>query len=132
MFGFKKAAAREIPFIQDIMRKTWPEAYGNILSEEQLFYMMDLMYSEEALSNQFEEGHLFYFVYQDDEMAGFASLQMLDDDTAKLYKIYILPHYQGSGIGKALLTFMVNKAKSLHAARLLLNVNRKNPAQIFL
>ena len=131
MFAFKRADKSEIRSVQEIAQRTWPEAYGKILSTEQLAYMLEKMYSTTALTEQFNAAHLFYFIYQNNQILGFASLEMMDEKTAKLHKIYLLPEHQGCGAGKALLLFMINKAKSLGANQLILNVNRQNKARFF-
>ena len=131
MFSFKRADVSEISDIQHIAHETWPSAYEVLLGKEQVAYMLDLIYSEEALKKQFNEGHFFYFVYQDDELAGFASFGKFDATSWKLYKIYVLPQMQGSGVGKAHLDFVIRKVTWEGASRLLLNVNRSNKARFF-
>ena len=131
MFEFKRTDTSEIHYIQNIAERTWPHAYGDILSKEQLAYMLRMMYSTDTLTKQFSEGHLFYFVCRNNQILGFASIEVTDENTIKLHKIYLLPEHQGNGAGKALLQFIINKARSLGASRLLLNVNRHNKARYF-
>jgi hypothetical protein len=54
------ATLDDIPAIQQIAYKTWPSTYGGIISEEQIKYMLDLMYSTESLVQQMSKGHQFY------------------------------------------------------------------------
>lgn len=131
MFSFKRADVSEIKEIQQLAHQTWPLAYEALLGKEQVSYMLDLIYNEEALKQQFAEGHYFYFIYADDELCGFASFGRYDDDVWKLFKIYILPGRQGSGTGKALLDFVIRKVISEGASELILNVNRHNKARHF-
>ena len=50
--------------------------YREILSKEQLDYMMDWMYSPKNLRKQMEEeGHIYYIAYKDGEAAGYVSIQ---------------------------------------------------------
>ncbi len=131
MFSFKKADITEIPAIQAIANATWPVAYGNILKEGQLDYMLSLMYSASALEISMNEDESFYFVYADNELAGFASFGWLDNERCKLHKLYVLPNHQGNGAGHALLEFVIRKVSSLGASQLVLNVNKNNPARFF-
>lgn len=131
MFSFKRAGITEIPDIQQVAVATWPSTYEDIIGKEQVSYMLNLIYSEEALQKQFGEGHYFYFIYLDDIIAGFASFGKVDDLAWKLYKIYILPASQGTGAGSNLLDFAVKKIVSLGASQLILNVNRNNEARHF-
>ena len=70
----------------------FPATYREILSKEQLDYMMDWMYSSESLKNQMEkEHHIYYIAYEECEPAGYVSIQQEDTDLFHLQKIYVLP-----------------------------------------
>lgn len=123
------ASLEDIPLIQNITYKTWPVAYGNILSQEQLNYMLQLMYATEALQQQFAEGHIFYIAELNGQAVGFAAFNCYEKPAIyKLHKLYVLPQAQGSGAGKSLLQFVIARVKELKADTLLLNVNRQNTA----
>ena len=47
-----KVGIESIPIIQHIAKITWAIAYQEIISNEQLVYMLDKMYSTESLQNQ--------------------------------------------------------------------------------
>lgn len=131
MFRFKRAEESEISAVQIIAEATWEQTYSSILSKDQIDYMYNRMYSTDKLRKQFANGHLFYFVYNNLDLAGFASIEITHDKVWKLHKIYVEPQQQGQGAGKALLEFMINKVRSLGGAHLLLNVNRENKARFF-
>ena len=69
----RPASFNDISFIQEIAFKTWPVAYGSILSPEQLDYMLDLIYSTAALQKQMQESHYFFLALQNFEPVGFAA-----------------------------------------------------------
>jgi hypothetical protein len=55
-----KVGIEAIPIIQHIAKITWAIAYKEIISNEQLDYMLDKMYSTESLQNQIQvQGHQF-------------------------------------------------------------------------
>ena len=61
MFVIKQATTADIPLINKLAWNVFPETYKNILSHEQIEYMMDWMYSIENLHKQMEEeGHIYY------------------------------------------------------------------------
>ena len=132
MFSFKRADVNEIKDIQQVAQQTWPSAYEALLGKRQVSYMLGLIYSQEALAKQFEEGHFFYFIYLNNELAGFASFGKWADRVWKLFKIYIFPQMQGTGAGKAFLDFVIRKVMFEGASELVLNVNRNNKARFFL
>ncbi len=129
----KLASAEELDIVRSIALRTWPEAYGSILSGTQLRYMLDLMYSPEALSRQMEQGHVFVLIGNTAEWQGFASYEhgTKDGRTSRLHKLYVLPSAQGKGFGKALLRWVIGKSAEHGSQRLELNVNRFNKALDF-
>lgn len=135
MFCIKQAAEADIPVIQELAFVTWKIAYSEILSSEQLDYMLELIYSSESLSRQMnEQQHRFIIVYNDAEPVGFASYSPKEGKDASIYrlhKLYVLPGQQGKGTGKYLLDHIIKKIKLAGATILELNVNRHNKAMHF-
>jgi len=126
----RPATKEDIPAIRHIAHETWPVTYGAIVGMEQLAYMLQLIYSPEALTKQFDEGHHF-FIAEDDNAApvGFAGISVYEEGVSwKLHKLYVLPNIQRSGAGKALTQAVIKTAKQHGATHLILNVNRYNPA----
>ena len=103
MFYIRKATTADIPLINHLAQQVFPETYKNILSSEQIAYMMDWMYSPESLRKQMEEeGHTYYIAYEECEAAGYVSIQPLEKDLFELQKIYVLPYYQKYHLGRQL------------------------------
>jgi ribosomal protein S18 acetylase RimI-like enzyme len=127
----RNATEKDILLINQLARTTWPSAYSEILSAQQLQYMLDLIYSESALQQQFEQGHHFLIVEEDKKPIAFADYNQLKDDVYKLQKIYVLPDQQGKSIGKLLINYVMELVKQKGAKTLLLNVNRNNKAKQF-
>jgi diamine N-acetyltransferase len=127
------ASSSQIGIIQQLAYKIWPDAYSEILSKEQLNYMLDKFYSEEALNSQFEKGHVFLIVEDKGDYLGFASYELNYNNSSKtkLHKLYVLPLTQGTGVGKNLLLEVVKRAKTAQNTHLFLNVNKHNRAQNF-
>jgi ribosomal protein S18 acetylase RimI-like enzyme len=134
MITIQKATLADIKIIQDIANKTWPITYGAILSEAQLAYMMDLIYSELSLIEQMQkQEQLFYIAYEETTALAFMAIEHNYKNKAvtRIHKIYILPEAQGKGMGKKLIDFVENTAKENHSTALSLNVNRFNTALAF-
>ena len=126
----KIASSEDISTIQDIAYKTWPDTYKNILSHEQLSYMLNMFYHKDVLQKQFEDNSFSFIIsLTNNTSAGFAAYSLISSDGQyKLHKLYILPEYQSKGIGKFMLDFILSDLKNKNAKRLTLNVNRKNKA----
>ena len=134
MTNIKKATTEDIPTIHAMASITFPHTYREILSPEQIDYMMEWMYSAESLHRQMtEEGHIYYIAYHDSEPAGYLSIQPEGEDIYHLQKLYILPSYQGLHLGKQLFMQAIAAIKELHPTpcQMRLNVNRHNKALTF-
>lgn len=125
------AIEEDISLIRELTFKVWPQTYANLLTKEQIDYMLSLMYSEESLRQQMKDGAQFIIVYENDLPVGFASIKQTDITTYKLDKIYILQSQQGKGTGKFLLHHIINEIQKRNATILWLQVKRDNPARSF-
>lgn len=123
----------DIDIIGRLAREIWPVAYGNLLSEEQLSYMLDLFYSPASLVKQMQtDGHSFIIAELNNVAVGFAAYSPIGaPNIYKLHKLYVLPGLQGKGVGKVLVTHIINKLSESNATALRLNVNRHNTARHF-
>ncbi len=131
-FSIIKADLDQIDNIIQIAYATWPAAYSEILSPEQLSYMLEQFYNKAYLSERMEQGNLFYLVQRADELLGFMELE-IDEKPGytKLHKLYVLPEAQGLKLGRLLLDDAISIAKELKQAGIFLNVNRYNKAKNF-
>ncbi len=124
----------EIPFIEEIVEETWPHAYGQILTPEQLRFMLDTIYSKKALEQVMNDGSQKFLLLKDHEgYQGFASYgrRPNEPEVFKLHKIYIRPGCQGKGYGKMLIDEIKSDLRKQGIRLLDLNVNRYNPAKEF-
>lgn len=131
MITISEATQNDIKQIQKIVAITWPITYGEILSKEQLDYMLDLFYSYEALLEQYtKREQLFYMVYEGEANIGFVGIEhhYKENPTTKIHKIYLLPETQGKGIGKKVIEQVEELAVENNSGAISLNVNRFNAA----
>lgn len=130
----KTAKLSDIVIINELAHRIWPIAYKNILSPNQMEYMLDLIYNPSSLKKQIKDlRHKFIIVYEKKTPVGFASysLKINSHNIFKLHKIYVLQSEQGKGIGKLILNRVADEAKNSGAKFLELNVNRYNSAVDF-
>ncbi|OXB21740.1 GNAT family N-acetyltransferase [Flavobacterium tructae] len=131
MIAISQATVSDIKQIQKIVHITWPITYGEILTKEQLDYMLDLFYSEEALADQLDKKEqLFYMIEDDMTNIGFIGIEHNYKEKAvtKIHKIYLLPETQGKGIGKKVIEEIERLGAVHNSQALSLNVNRFNTA----
>jgi len=125
-------------FIRSVSERTWPSTYGHIISQEQIDFMLDWMYSDESLEKQMDSGCVFYIASikkenEQWEAVGFCSVSPEEEGSKahKLNKLYVLPSAQGTGAGKALLNKSIEVVKAAGSSSLFLQVNKLNTAYSF-
>ncbi|HEY4061210.1 MAG TPA: GNAT family N-acetyltransferase [Puia sp.] len=131
--SIRTADLEDINVIGFLAQQIWPATYGEILSAEQLRYMMNLFYSPASLRRQMvEDHHQFLLLEEAEEPIGFAAWSALSEPGVyKLHKLYVLPGRQGKGLGKTILQFIFEAIRPEGAVTLRLNVNRYNRARQF-
>jgi ribosomal protein S18 acetylase RimI-like enzyme len=131
MFNIRNASVEDVHLIRELTFKIWPQTYATILSQQQIDYMLEMMYSEASLKKQMDEGSRFILVYDEKEPVGFAAYQEIKPTTWKLHKIYILTTQQGKGTGKFVIDHIIKEIQQQGATALQLQVNRHNKARSF-
>ena len=132
----RKATYEDIPTIRAMADVVFRCTYRDILSPEQMEYMMEWMYAPESLSRQMNEGHRFFIAEEEGNAQGYASFRFDGADGAgvpvfHLEKLYVMPASQGRGVGRMLVGAVVagvREAVGGERTRIELNVNRDNPA----
>lgn len=124
------ASFPQIAAIHKLAHQIWPSAFAQILTSEQIEYMLNWMYSPKSLQKQMEKGHQFLLVGNNGKYVGYCSYEH-KKRISKLHKIYLLPEAQGVGLGKTLLQEVIKIARIQNKQRLQLNVNRYNKAVTF-
>ena len=128
----REAAQSEYGKIRQLAETIWPVCYKDILSAEQIAYMMDMMYSEEVIAGETAEGVHYSLVEVGGETAGYLAWGSYPAavKTAKLHKLYLLPEKQGGGIGSRAIELVKQQVKAAGYSQLQLNVNRQNAKAI--
>lgn len=134
-YEITKAEENDLQSVHDMAEIVFRHTYKDILSPEQMEYMMDWMYSIPNLRKQTTEGHVYFIARREGNPCGYVSVQpeTLTEDRRlfHLHKIYVLPSEQGRGLGRKLLETALSHIlceTEGHPASVELNVNRNNPA----
>lgn len=132
----RPVAAEEVGAIADLAKLIWNDAYKNIISAQQITYMIEDRYSAERMRAELVSGEVWWDVAccnrNDEELRlGFASTQFTDEPgTLKLDKLYIHPEYQRIGVGRMLIEHVSQRARDLSCNRVILSVNKHNARAI--
>lgn len=129
MVEFRKIEIKDLSTIQNIVYKTWPATFGQLLPIEQINYMLQLIYNKESLEKQIvEKGHNFILAEDDNQPLGFTSYEVNYNSKPQLmiHKLYILPLKQGLGLGTKFLNLLSQLAETNSNKQLRLKVYFKN------
>lgn len=133
MITISELQPNEFNIVQHIAHTTWPVCYGEILSKQQLDYMLWKFYTREALNQNAESGQNFLLIKENGIPLGFAAYEhhYKNRNVTRIHKIYILPDTQGKGLGKLLIEKIQDLAINNRSEAISLNVNRFNVAKTF-
>jgi len=122
---FKKAAASDIPLIRSLAEAIWRRHYPDIISDDQIEYMLDLMYSEKSVADQMQQKQNYTLVYADGQPVGYYAVTEKSSGHFFLHKFYIQVDKHRKGIGTAAFSHMIeNDCKGYK--EIALQVNRRN------
>ena len=128
---FIQAKTDDIALIQQLARTSWESAYAEILSKEQIDYMLAEMYSTAEISSHLTTPNYHYFLIENNEKpVGFIGFQHhYEPGTTKLHRVYLIPEAKGLGFGKAAINFLKEKTGETGNKRIILNVNKNNSSR---
>ena len=118
----------ELHLVRQVADEVWPVTFREILSPEQIPYMMKMMYAPEVMEREYDEGIRFHGVFDGEKAVGYYIWGACKEvqGAAKLHKCYLLTEYQGKGIGSRMLKEAMEQAAEAGFTTLRLNVNRHN------
>lgn len=92
----------DIPAVQHVATISWHATYEGIFPIDVQNNFLKVAYNTETLIKRMEKTHFFVAVVAG-EVVGFANYSQAKDGKMELIAIYLLPEFQGAGIGSALL-----------------------------
>lgn len=121
----------ECKLLRSIAEPVWRNCYAEILSQEQMCYMLDWMYAVETIEKEQAQGIKFFIISSVDAATpiGLISIDTIPNPETggvELHKLYTSPSSWGKGIGQAALNFATAQAINSNAKFIELRVNRCN------
>ena len=130
--NIQRISGNDLLRIEQLVRVIWPIAYKEIISSEQIEYMLMGGYSIASLMKQSETQQFYIFTDENNVDLGFVALEhFTNENKTKIHKLYVLSNLQQKGIGTFLMNFAATEAKKMGNEVLFLNVNKYNSAQKF-
>ena len=127
----RKIGADELEIVRELALMIWPKCYRNIIGPDRVDAMLAVLYSTDNLLREMQDdGHTFWIVRVGDTDAGYAS-GYVDGERLWLKKLYVRDDYRGLGLGKALISAVLDKLHVSGQTRdMALYVNRDNTPAI--
>ena len=121
---FIKAVEDDIPLIRVLAEKIWWQHYPSIISDDQIVYMLDKMYSEDSIRAQMQAGQHYTLIYAEGEAVGYYAISEKEPHRFFLHKLYLDTDRHRGGIGSAAFRNILKDCKGYE--EIALQVNRRN------
>ncbi len=125
MLTIRPTTVEDIPQIQSIANLIWPQTYAPLMKKAQLDYMMQTIYSYDAIKQQIEKkNHHYLLVYNNDTLVAFTSyeLNFRNENKLMMHKLYLHPSAKGKGIGSYIINHLMGIVKEKKQESLRLQV----------
>ena len=119
------ASGQDIPVLRELAHRIWWAHYPDIISPEQIAYMLEQGYSEAALQKQISDpAQSIWLVEVSGQAAGFLAISRESPTAYFIHKFYLDNTQRGRGVGAAAFQALLEGYPDLQEVRL--NVNRRN------
>ena len=120
MFFVRTAGEGDLEAVRALLVQTWHATYDPIYGSERVTAITDSWHSIDALRRRLTRPNSEFLVADDGERIAGMAFAALDKDgtTVMLHQLYVLPAYQGHGIGGALLDEVLGDFPDAEAVRL--------------
>lgn len=116
--------------IRPLAEKIWQKTYGPLLEPAQIEYMLPMMYSQERITKEIEDGYVWELLVVEGQVLGYLDYKLMEDNRVFLSKIYLDTDQQQKGLGKLMLQHVIEFAQENKADALYLTVNKYNAKAI--
>jgi len=119
----------ELKIVNELAWKIFPQTYRELLSAEQIPYMMKMMYDLPVLQREYAGNVRFALICDGELPVGYISYHPVETEgvpALKLEKLYLDFAYHGRSVGNMALEYVCRLAKREGFGAVLLNVNKEN------
>ncbi len=129
-FELRLLEREELKVVKALAYDIWPRVYDYMISQEQINYMLSMMYDSDKLKQQWLEGVKFVVLEEEGIPQGFVAFEE-KEKCIFLQKLYLRPEMHGKGYGKNMLQVVINFARDSKKSNIELTVNRNNKSLDF-
>jgi ribosomal protein S18 acetylase RimI-like enzyme len=134
----RKCTPLYVDELREIAYSTYDDAFRHLNTPENMQAYLDAAFERGKLLAELEDpGSAFYFLYMDDALVGYLKLNegpsqtdLKDPDSLEIERIYVVPGWQGQGLGKYLIREALEIARRRGKRCVWLGVWEKNERAI--
>lgn len=123
--SIKTAELSDAPLLEALAKEIWTQHYADIITMEQITYMLNNFQSSDAILQDMQSGAVYDIAYADGEPCGYSAAAP-DDTGLFLSKLYVRQSCRGLGIARAMVSRIDERAKEGGASRVWLKCNKYN------
>ena len=117
----------ELREVSVLAEKIWHECFVEILSEEQIVYMVEKFQSYNAMKEQIsEQGYSYHAVRDNGALCGYIGMKPEEGSRLFLSKLYLCKDKRNKGIASQMLEKVFSEAKAAGKSSVYLTVNKHN------
>ncbi|WP_073587846.1 GNAT family N-acetyltransferase [Anaerocolumna xylanovorans] len=123
----KVISEEDIGQLAQLADKIWNEYYVQIISKEQVDYMVEKFQSVKAITEQMKnQGYEYYLLKPDGAAVGYIGMKIMEDNSLFLSKFYISKECRGMGYAREAMDFIAAFCKDRGLNKIWLTVNKHN------
>ena len=126
MTQFNQITKSDFEDVFNLASEIWNDNYKGIISQNQIDYMLNMMYNSKRLQQDLDNNYQWKFILYNNEIIGYLAYVIQKDNRVFLSKIYLKTSAQGLGLGKLALQHVKIYAKKNKATAVYLTVNKDN------
>lgn len=105
----KKAIEKDLEKISEILTKTWDNTYKSILPSEVISHIKSNWHNKENLKKQLNSSSIIFNMIEIDNISIGILTVKIKDKNFHISRLYVLPEFQGQGVGKYTINNLINK-----------------------
>ncbi len=117
--------AGDVEELRRLLRTCWLDTYTGLLPDSVIQTAITVWQSKESILTGLQNRQAFYSGYfEGGELVGMVSAGKIDENTVRIFQLYVLPSHQRKGIGSKLMDAAIQHFRG--AAKVVLDVEEGN------
>lgn len=126
---FHKVNETNIHLIKPLATAIWNSCYKDIITQEQIDYMLDMMYSNDKIMESIANGEQWEILKADNIAVGYINYK-IEDEKVFLSKIYLKQEEDYRGLGQIMMNQVIEYTLKNNKKSIYLTVNKENKQAI--